>query len=264
VAYYLRFRIRVLAPLRPYTGSLAGCDNDTQLKWFIWAAFGARGTDRAIMMFHAGSESGGDDATETTLDLRAGVSDAHARTRFTNGEWHDVQIAWRWGADGVAFQRIYVDNDAEASPTAENLDFSGELMGNWPFPGSATLDNELFFGNAVNSGTCLDEDAVIDVMEVELDTAFDPAWHGSMPPPPDGGTSDAGSRDAGSTGRDAGAPLADGGVRDGGSEVAPADDGCGCRASEPRALLATLGSIALVLWRRRRARPGRSVSRWSR
>ena len=173
--YYLRFRIRIAAPLVPYAGALAGCDGDTQLKFFIWAPFTEPGTNRIIVMLHAGDDAGGTDPNTTTIHARAGVSGSYALASVPNGEWHDVQIAWRWGDEGTAFQRIYIDNDVEASPTSENLMFD-DLGDHWTFDPSG-LDNQFFWGNIVNTGTCVGADAEIDVMQMQIDDEFDPTWH---------------------------------------------------------------------------------------
>jgi hypothetical protein len=179
--YYLRFRIRINAPLLPQSSN-GQCDGDTQMKFFIWNSFTGVGLDRVIMMLHAGSEGGGDDKTRTTLDLRAGVSGSHARASLPNHEWVHVQLAWQWGPERTGFQRIYVNNNVVAKPTAENRRFddlnAGGANKTWGGAAGPTgLDNQFFIGDITNTGSCVRADAEIDLMDVELATAFDSAWH---------------------------------------------------------------------------------------
>ena len=85
-------------------------------------------------------------------------------------------MAWRWG--NGAFQRIYVDNNREASPTAQNKDFRA-IGGTWNFPGNRSLSSQFLLGSIANQGSCVGEDAHFDTMDVEIDTRFDPEWHRS-------------------------------------------------------------------------------------
>jgi hypothetical protein len=150
------------------------------MKFFIWNSFTGEGTDRVIMMLHAGSNAGGSDANQTTVQLRAGVSGSWVRTLFPNRQWVHLQLAWRWGAEGTAYQRIYVNNNNFSAPTAENRQFDDlDMWGTdrWGPPGGPTgLDNQFFLGDIDNTGSCVSEDAEIDLMDVELATQFDPNW----------------------------------------------------------------------------------------
>jgi hypothetical protein len=179
--YYARFRIRVNSPLVPHA-PVGGCDGDTQMKYFIWNGYTPEGTDRVILMFHAGSQFGGSDFNETSIQLRAGISGSYTATRFPNREWVHVQIAWRWGQEGSAFQRIYINNNAIGSPTSENLQFNDLDMNgvadSWGSPSGPPrgLDNQFFLGDISNTGSCVAEDAALDVMDFELASQFDPTW----------------------------------------------------------------------------------------
>jgi hypothetical protein len=178
--YFLRFRIRINAPILPHTPTRE-CDGDTQMKFFIWNAFTKAGVDRVIMMLHAGSEGGRSDQTDTTLDLRAGVSGSHARATFRNHEWVHVQLGWRWGPEGDAYQHIWIDNNAQDKPTAQNRRFedlnANGLRRTWGgVDGASGLDEQFFIGDIANTGSCVREDAEIDLMDVELATEFDPTW----------------------------------------------------------------------------------------
>ncbi len=178
--YFLRFRMRVTAPLLPVTNSSL-CD-DTQMKWFLWNNFTGVGTDRVILMFHDGGFSGGDDFMNTSLQLRAGVSGSYAMTHIPNYQWVHVQIAWRWGPESSGFQRIYVNNNNENAPNASNSVFDDlDAWGgtdHWGAPGGPqALDQQFFFGNIANSGSCVREDAIIDISDVEFATQFDSGWY---------------------------------------------------------------------------------------
>lgn len=178
--YYLRFRIRVQSPIVPMVRN-DQCDGDTQMKFFMWNNFTGRGTDRMIMMLHAGSEGGGDDQQHTTIDVRAGVSGSAARTRIPNREWVHVQVAWRWGAEGTGYQRIYINNNRLDKPTAENREFNDldadGVSDTWAPGGPTNLDNQFFLGGISNTGSCVRADADLDLMDFELATSFDPTWY---------------------------------------------------------------------------------------
>lgn len=179
--YYLRFRMRVKAPLLPRAAN-GRCDGDTEMKFFLWNNFTPAGIDRVIMMLHAGSEAGRDDRTHTTLDLRAGVSGSYARTTIANQQWVHVQLGWRWGPESAGFQSIWVDNNDVATPTAENRRFADlnahGLSRTWGSPdGASRLDDQFFLGNIANTGSCVRDDVEIDLMDVELATEFDPSWY---------------------------------------------------------------------------------------
>jgi hypothetical protein len=178
--YYLRFRMRVNAPILRHADN-GQCDGDTQMKFFIWNSYTADGTDRVIMMLHDGAFGGGSETGETTLQLRAGVSGSYALARIPNHQWVHVQMAWRWGPESSGFQRIYVNNNNVSSPNAANnrfddLDVYG-LNDHWGHPSAPQgLDNQFFLGDIANTGSCVREDAQIDVSDFEIATQFDPNW----------------------------------------------------------------------------------------
>ena len=97
-----------------------------------------------------------------------------AQRRAHNHDWHHIQVAWRWGDEGTAFQRIYVDQNDPDNPTAENTAFT-DLGGVWQWPGDA-LDNQFFWCDISNTGSRVAEDAEIDVMDMEIGETFDPSW----------------------------------------------------------------------------------------
>ncbi len=177
--FYLRFRMRVAAPLLEVRGQSA-CD-DSQMKWFIWNNFTPEGTDRVILMFHSGAQIGGNEMTQTTLQLRAGVSGSWAATLMPNSQWVHVQVGWRWGPESSGFQRIWVNNNSYGSPNAHNNRFDDlDVWGrtdHWGNPnGPQNLDEQFFFGDIANTGSCVREDAIIDIADVEFATQFDTGW----------------------------------------------------------------------------------------
>jgi hypothetical protein len=184
----MRFRVRVNAPLLPHSsGRSAG------MKWFIWGGFylpdPPGGQVRNITYFYNGAAHGGDDLQYTTVKLGAGVSASSVQALIPNYQWVHVQTAFKWGSEGVGFQRIYVNNNNVGSPTAENMQFNDLTSQTWTFPGSA-LDNQMFWADIVSDNSRIREDAVIDIMDMEIDDQFDPAWYpgGGPPPPPSPGS----------------------------------------------------------------------------
>lgn len=204
VTYYLRWRINVASAILAHSvlSPPSGLpDGDTQMKYFIWGRDSGEGRDRMILMFHAGNATGnsgacgGAEATQTCLEVCAGVSSSCARTLFTNAEWVHVQIGWRWGqGTGTAFQRLYVNNNTEGSPTAQNTTFTDvECPGQvpphsapwWCFPGNTSLGGQFNVGDIDNTGSAVREDANIESMDWILATTFDPTWYpGATPSTP--------------------------------------------------------------------------------
>lgn len=180
--YYVRMRLRINRPILPYPSN-GMCDGDTQMKWFIWNSYTGEGTDRAIIMLHDGVRGGGSETGNTTVQLRAGVSGSFAQTVIPNGQWVNLQFAFRWGPESSGYQRIYVNNNNVGSPTVANnrfddLDVWGQ-SDHWGHPnGPQGLDQQFFIGDITNTGSCVREDAQIDMADLEIATQFDSAWSG--------------------------------------------------------------------------------------
>ena len=178
----LRFRMRIVKPL-----TSAG---STQMKWFIVGGGGlADGCDRMIVSFYSGSGGhapvrGGSDVRHTHLEINSGVcgapdaSEGLTRVLVPNGDWVHVQICWRWGREGTAYQRIYVNNNNIRKPDAEQLQFVGTPANEWTFPVTRTYCG---WGDIVSDNSSSNTDAIVDVMDVELDVdeadAFDETWY---------------------------------------------------------------------------------------
>lgn len=163
--FYLRFRMRVVQPLGN-GGHSAG------MKWFIFGGPGISGERRMIMFIRNGSAGGGTNEAHTTIDPTAGVSGNHAAALVPNGQWVNVQIAWKYEAG--PYMRVYVDNNDEGSPDAEHTSFAADAMGGaWLYPEAWDTG---FWGNIVTTSSTTDVDAVMDFKDVELGTVFDSSW----------------------------------------------------------------------------------------
>lgn len=169
--YYLRFRMRTVVPLTE------GIRPSAAMKWFLFPTTGRTG--RMILYVYRGGGgsggAGGNDDKHTILQCRAGVSKHMAEVRVPNREWVHVQVGWRWGRKGTAYQRIWLNSNDFARPTDQNADFDEELGGNWPMPPQKEFE-ELQWGNIVSTGSFTGTDAQIDWMDMELDDEFDPNW----------------------------------------------------------------------------------------
>lgn len=193
--YYLRMRLKINAPIYAHSAlnpPVGMPDGDTQMKWFIWGRDGDDGTMRAIVMLYAGNANGnsgacgGTAATQFCIELCAGVTSNCARTLASNGEWVSLQFSWRWGPTGTAFQRIYVNNNTEGSPTASNTSFTqtqctGHPMGSgeWCFPGTTSLEGQFNVGDIDNTGSAVSDDANVQTSDIALATSFDSNWYQS-------------------------------------------------------------------------------------
>lgn len=199
------------------------------MKFFLWNNFTPDGLDRAILYLMSGSLGGGDDATQTTIRLGAGVSGSRAEALFPNGRWVHVQVGWLWGDAGTAYQRIWIDNNDIASPTAENRVFADLPGGAWAPGGPTGLDSQFFLGPITSTGACVREDALLDMMDFEVASAFDPTWYPSASPPSDGGVViDAGPVDASAPSADSGPVVAaDSGIAPSDAGAVAADAGSG-------------------------------------
>jgi len=166
---YLRFRMRTNA----YLG--AG-GHDAGMKWFIWGGPGVSGERRMIFWVRAGSAGGGSDASNTTLEMRAGVSGNYCQTTIANSTWVHVQLAWYHESSGNGpYMRIYVDNNTVGSPTAEHTAFTADSMGgSWLKPESW---GEGHWADIVTTGSTSTTDAELDFMDMEFGTTFDNTWY---------------------------------------------------------------------------------------
>jgi hypothetical protein len=191
--YYAKFRIKTNAAILAHSvlAPPSGLpDGDTQMKWLIWGKDSGEGRDRVIFMLFAGNATansgpcGGVEATQTCVALCAGVSASCAQTLYTNSQWVSVQLAWRWGDEGTAFQRIYINNNTEGSPTASNATFAdvactAHPTTYWCFPGNASLGGEILYGDIDNTGSAVRENADIWSSDFSLGTSFDASWYQS-------------------------------------------------------------------------------------
>jgi hypothetical protein len=171
---YLRFRVRWNAPL-----TLSGLNSSAQMKWFLFGGPGlADGNDRMILFWERATDgtygAGTDDTTQVTVRMGAGVSAAHCEAVVPVGSWVHVQAAWRYTDAGTPFQRLYVNNNTEGSPTAENTDFSSNAGGTWDAPESWTGGH---WAETVSSNSYTGTDAQLDIMDFEIDDAFDASWY---------------------------------------------------------------------------------------
>jgi hypothetical protein len=165
---YARFRIRVNAPFTRASGA-------SQMKWFIFGGPGlAQGERRMIMSFERPGQFGGTDATHFGIKCTAGVSGNYAIAFIPINAWTHVQLAWRYSDAGTPFLRIYVDNNVEGSPDEEHTAFTADSMGGtWTAADSWTGCN---WGNHSADNALTETDAQIDIMDFEVDDAFDSSW----------------------------------------------------------------------------------------
>jgi hypothetical protein len=184
---YLRFRIRVVQPL-----TQSDRNSSAQCKFFIFGGPGlANGNSRMILFLERATDStygaGKNDSKQITLRVGAGVSGSFAAVPITVGEWTHVQIAWRYTEAGSPYQRIYRNTNAEGAPTAQNTDFSG-AGGSWQVPAAGgeakTGWDTGHWAEIVSSRSYTDTDAIIDVMDLELDDEFDSRWYPGPGAPP--------------------------------------------------------------------------------
>jgi hypothetical protein len=177
---YVRFRIRVVQPLVE-----SGRNSSAQCKFFIFGGPGlANGNSRMIVFLERATDStygaGRSDAKQVTLRAGAGVSGSFAAVPIAVGEWTHVQVAWRYSEAGSPFQKVYRNTNVERSPTAQNTDFSS-AGGSWnvpaPGPGAKTGWDAGHWAEIVSSNSYTDNDAIVDVMDFELDDEFDDSWY---------------------------------------------------------------------------------------
>lgn len=164
--FYLRFRINVTQGMGNSMTSEGG------MKWFIFGGPGlADGLSRMIFWFRtglwfdpntgaviAGSEN------ETTLLMSQGIG-PQVKARFPNGQPVDVQLAFKYGADG--FMSIYVNNNDQANPTATLA------CPNWTFPESWTGGH---WGNIETDNSIANQTGIFDIRDAQFGVEFDPNW----------------------------------------------------------------------------------------
>ena len=162
--FYLRFRINVTQ------GMGNSMSSEGNMKWFLFGGPGLQdGLARMIFWFRSGLwfNQNGDviagSANETTLVMSQGVG-AQIKTRIPNGQQVDVQLAWKYGADG--YMAIYIDNNDQANPTAR-LDCP-----NWAFPESWSTGH---WGNIDDNSTA-NQTGIFELSPARFGIEFDPNW----------------------------------------------------------------------------------------
>jgi hypothetical protein len=172
---FFRWRMRVNQHMTESTGHGA-------MKFMIFGGPGLPdGGSRAIFFLYSGSYTAqqlgrsGSDAQYTGLCINAGVSGSRAFALVPNGTWVHVQVAVRWGAQGTAYQRVYINNNNFNAPDYQNTSFPD--VGTWTFPDlGGGNPGEMWWGNVVTTNSATSTDFNADFMDFEMDDAFDPNW----------------------------------------------------------------------------------------
>ena len=168
-----------------------GSENDHHFKFLLLAP--GTSSERPIMFVMPGNYDPFDEGAGTAF---GGSCDGNVTTQicisfqrninhFTQaayalvpvGEWVHIQLLHRTGADGVAFVKIYVNNNVEGSPTSQDTDFDGTAWGTPNYAGGFNV------GQAANQGTATDGDFAVRIMDFIFgDGGFYPTWFpGALP-----------------------------------------------------------------------------------
>lgn len=178
IEYFLKFRWKTTTPM-------VRSGTNTGWKFFLMpnATSGGSfdGHDRLMLMIWSGSSPGnmngttGTDLGNTRFEFGCGVTGIGAYALIDNGEWVHMQVAWRWTNGGTTARiRIWVNNNNESSPTAQNLDLSAIPGGTWDFDSSGVASQHL--ASIATQGSLVDSDAVFDTMDWSLNDSFDANW----------------------------------------------------------------------------------------
>lgn len=177
--YYIRFWIRVNAPIIPK----AGADADHIIKWFKWNGDVDDGDNRVFLQMGPGSAlAGHTDAEGIVLSLEHNIDHNNEAHIFVpaDDQWHAVQGAWRHGTVGTGYVKLWLDADNASESTPTHQDTS--LGGTWNF-NALGYDSQFWWGDQSNSpGAEVDETAEFDTCLIELASTFDPDLYEAQAP----------------------------------------------------------------------------------
>jgi hypothetical protein len=184
--FYGRLRIYIDTPI------LYGASGDRrrQLKFFIWHRDVYDGDQRVIGFLESGDNCGRAPTTHVCFTLQRNINNEDGTTvALSLDTWHHLQWSWRHGPLGVSFVKIWLNNNNESGPTAQDLNLNGVPV----VPGGTTTwvkDNRGYdapfnIGSASGSGSARYEaDFVVRLMDFQLDGRFDPNYaQGTTAPP---------------------------------------------------------------------------------
>lgn len=147
--YALGLSFKNFAPITTHASG------NSPIKQFVWGIGSADGTDRIIVHMTGGSMTNNDgpcgstDVASTCFAICAGVSNACAQTLWTNAsDWDRVVFAWRWGAEGTLYQRIYIGSSSLIGGFADEntgLGSGGGAIDDWDFPNNLDTGGPRFF-----------------------------------------------------------------------------------------------------------------------
>lgn len=185
--FYLRFRIYFEGPIvADRRGDIMGT-----IKWLLWHQGVYDGDQRIIMSFGRGDTCGAKAAAAVCLSVARNINEGSAlnpgagsdvaRAPIAVGEWAHVQVSWRHGVEGTSFLKVWVNNNTEKSPTAQDTALTAVPR----VPGGTSewvrdekgYNGELQLGNMANNGTSLKEPFVYRLMDFEVGDAFDASWN---------------------------------------------------------------------------------------
>lgn len=187
--FYLRMRLYFTNGLIRHP-TAPNSETHHHFKWFITNSGDAgngSGDDRFMMFLSpgnfdpSGGGSGFGGGCNGNVNTQVCVSVQRNINHYTEaayalipvGQWVHLQMAFKVGANGTSFVKLWVDNNTEASPTAQDTALtSGQT---WLLT-STTMDAGYQVGQMANEGTATDTDFVIRMMDVQFGLAFDTAW----------------------------------------------------------------------------------------
>jgi hypothetical protein len=175
--FFGRFRIFVEQPIRAASGG----DVTRQAKFFMWHTDVFDGDQRVIGYLENGANCGRSDTNYVCFTLQRNIShhEDTATVALPVGQWSHLQFSWRHGALGTSYVKIWLNNNEQSTPTAEDLQLDSAPT----VPGGTAwikddrgYDAQFFFGNSANTGTMFSNDFVVRLMDFQLDGSFNPNW----------------------------------------------------------------------------------------
>ncbi len=177
--FYGRIRVYIETPMTV----AAGGDGDRQLKFFVWHQSVYDGDQRVIGFLESGQNCGQSNPTHVCFTLQRNINHYtdSATVALATGTWHHLQFAWRHGASGVSFVKVWKDNNNASSPTAQDLSLTGIPSrpggtSTW-VKDHAGYDQPFALGNGANNGTRFSENFMFRMMDLQLGGSFDGAWY---------------------------------------------------------------------------------------
>jgi hypothetical protein len=176
--FFGRVRLYIERPILPAPGG----DLRRQFKWFIWHREVYDGDQRVIGFLDSGSNCGRTDLTHVCFTMQRNINHSAdtAAVALPVGQWSHLQFSWRHGPSGSSFVKVWLNNNSESAPTAQDLNLTGVPAN----PGGTSewlkqdrgYDLPFQLGNSANPDSMLLSDFVVRVMDFELDGRFDSTW----------------------------------------------------------------------------------------